>query len=254
MAERAAPRVLPADADAVALEEERREREVLGRAPVERPCPAMARSRRCSRILQRLGVRRGSPRAASSSLSSASSSCSLGNAVGTSGTLGVGAAAVRRPDAAHRLGHRAGSRPCAPPRARASSVARRSCGDGVGLLARDVAGRDEARDVDLAHRRLLVDERVHERLREARLVALVVAVLAVAVHVDDDVLLEALAELHREARHLDDGLRDPRRSRGRPGPAASRDVGAVARGARVLGAVVKPIWLLTTRWIVPPVV
>ena len=40
--------------------------------------------------------------------------------------------------------------------------------------------------------------RVHQRLREARLVALVVAVAAVAVHVDDDVLAEALAEVDRE--------------------------------------------------------
>ena len=33
-----------------------------------------------------------------------------------------------------------------------------------------------------------------------------------------------------------------------------RDVGAVRRAARVARVeVVKPIWLLTTRWIVPPV-
>jgi hypothetical protein len=36
--------------------------------------------------------------------------------------------------------------------------------------------------------RLLVDELVHERLRVPGLVAFVVAVAAVAVHVDDDVL------------------------------------------------------------------
>jgi hypothetical protein len=45
------------------------------------------------------------------------------------------------------------------------------------------------------------------RLGEARLVGLVVAVAAVAVHVDDDVLREALAVLDREARDVDDGLR-----------------------------------------------
>ena len=31
------------------------------------------------------------------------------------------------------------------------------------------------------------------------------------------------------------------------------DVGAVARGARVAGVVVKPIWLSMTMWMVPPV-
>ncbi len=104
------------------------------------------------------------------------------------------------------------------------------------LVARDVPGLDEARYVDLAHRRLLVDERVHDRLREARLVALVVAVVAVAVHVDDDVLLEALAELDGEARDLDDGLRILAVHVEDGHPQHPRDVGAVARRARVLRA------------------
>ena len=47
---------------------------------------------------------------------------------------------------------------------------------------------------------------MYAALREARLVALVVAVLSVAVHVDDDVLLEALPKLRGELRHPDDGL------------------------------------------------
>ena len=47
--------------------------------------------------------------------------------------------------------------------------------------------------------RRLVDELVHLRLRERGLVALVVAVAAVADQVDDDVLVERLAELEREA-------------------------------------------------------
>ena len=107
--------------------------------------------------------------------------------------------------------------------------------DRVGLLARDVTRLDQARDVDLAHRRLLVDERVHERLRETRLVALVVAVLAVAVHVDDDVLLEPLAELDGQARHLDDRLRVLAVHVEDRDAQHARDVGAVAGRARVLG-------------------
>ena len=63
---------------------------------------------------------------------------------------------------------------------------------------------------------------VHQRLREARLVALVVAVAAVAVHVDDDVLAEALAELDRELRRPGRPPRDPRRSRGRRAPCSMR--------------------------------
>ena len=40
---------------------------------------------------------------------------------------------------------------------------------------------------------MLADLRVHERLGEARLVALIVAEAAVAPHVDDDVAVELLA-------------------------------------------------------------
>ncbi len=105
--------------------------------------------------------------------------------------------------------------------------------DRVGLLARDVARLDEPRHVDFAHRRLLVDERVHARLGVAGLVALVVPVLPVAVHVDDDVLLEALAELHGEARHLDDGLRVLTVHVENRDAQHARDVRAVARRPRI---------------------
>ena len=47
---------------------------------------------------------------------------------------------------------------------------------------------------------------VHQRLGERRLVALVVAVPAVADHVDDDVLAERLAELERQLGDVDDRL------------------------------------------------
>ena len=44
---------------------------------------------------------------------------------------------------------------------------------------------------------MLADDVVHQRLREGRLVALVVAEAAIAPHVDDDVAVELLAEFHR---------------------------------------------------------
>src|SRR5437588_7801109 len=52
--------------------------------------------------------------------------------------------------------------------------------------------------VNLADRRVLLDRRIHQRLREARLVALVVAEAAIAPHVDYDVPSEGLAELGGE--------------------------------------------------------
>ena len=47
---------------------------------------------------------------------------------------------------------------------------------------------------------------VHERLREARLVAFVVTEAAIAPHVDDNRLLEFLAKLRRHFRAEDDRL------------------------------------------------
>ena len=56
----------------------------------------------------------------------------------------------------------------------------------------------EPRGIDLRDRRVLADLRVHQRLGEARLVALVVAEAAVAPHVDDDVAVELLAIFDRQ--------------------------------------------------------
>jgi hypothetical protein len=80
-----------------------------------------------------------------------------------------------------------------------------------------------------------------------------VTAAAVAHQVDDDVLLERLAELEGEQRDAyarlgvvavdveDRRLDHP------------RDVGAVDRGPRLLGEVVKPTWLFTMTCTVPPV-
>jgi succinyl-CoA synthetase alpha subunit len=57
---------------------------------------------------------------------------------------------------------------------------------------------NQAVAVNPAHRRMLADRRIHERLGEARLVTLIVAEPAIAPHVDDDVALERLAILDRE--------------------------------------------------------
>ena len=76
----------------------------------------------------------------------------------------------------------------------------------LGLLHRDVATADQGFGVGLADAALGVDDVVHVRLRHRRVVALVVSAAAVAQHVDDDVLLERLAEVHREPGHPRGGL------------------------------------------------
>ena len=62
----------------------------------------------------------------------------------------------------------------------------------LGLVHRDVAAADQRLGVQLAGGPLGVDQVVHQRLGERRVVRLVVAAPPVADHVDDDVLLERL--------------------------------------------------------------
>ena len=62
----------------------------------------------------------------------------------------------------------------------------------LGLLHGDVAAGDQRLGVDLPGGALGLHQVVHERLGERRVVGLVVPPLAVAHHVDDDVLLERL--------------------------------------------------------------
>ena len=68
----------------------------------------------------------------------------------------------------------------------------------VGFVGRDVAAQNQLLGVDLGQRRPILDLLVHERLGERRLVPFVVAMTAVAVHVDDDVAVERLAEIDRQ--------------------------------------------------------
>ncbi len=76
----------------------------------------------------------------------------------------------------------------------------------VGLLVGDHALVDQLAGVERAGRRQRPDPLVHQRLGEGRLVALVVAVAAVAEHVDDDVAVELVAVLGGDARDVDDRL------------------------------------------------
>ena len=76
----------------------------------------------------------------------------------------------------------------------------------VGLLLRDHFLVDELLRVLLAHARLALDQRGHQRLRVRSLVLLVVAVPAVADEVDDDVGAEAAPEGEGEADRGQRGL------------------------------------------------
>ena len=76
----------------------------------------------------------------------------------------------------------------------------------LGLLDGQLAALDQRLDVELAHAAPLGDRLVHQRLRVARVVALVVTVAAVADHVDDDVLVERLAVLEGQLGDAHAGL------------------------------------------------
>src|SRR5690606_9963771 len=102
------------------------------------------------------------------------------------------------------------------------------------LLLGDVTAADERLRVQAAHRALVLDEAVHERLRHRRVVALVVSAATVADEVDDDVAVELLAVLEGELRGAHDRLgvvtvhvQDRRLDR-------LGDVGGVLRRARIL--------------------
>src|SRR5258708_22364518 len=76
----------------------------------------------------------------------------------------------------------------------------------LGLSLAEDALLDQTLGVDLPRRRVSGDRAVHDRLGKRRLVGLVVAVPAIAEHVDDNILLEAIAELGSDARDMHDSL------------------------------------------------
>ncbi len=79
-------------------------------------------------------------------------------------------------------------------------------GDLVGLFARDLVEFEQVFEVAFADALAVFDGLVEQRLGEARLVAFVVAAPPVAVHVDEHVAFERIAEVHRQADDLGDGL------------------------------------------------
>jgi hypothetical protein len=76
----------------------------------------------------------------------------------------------------------------------------------IGFLARHAAKADQVVPVALVDRRPGRDRAIELRLREGGLVPLVVPVTSVPVEIDHHVAVELPAELHREARHVHDGL------------------------------------------------
>ena len=71
----------------------------------------------------------------------------------------------------------------------------------VDLFLRDDALADELARINLAHALMFADALVHQRLRVARLVGLVVAVAAEAHQVDHHVLVEFHSEIERDLQH-----------------------------------------------------
>ena len=74
----------------------------------------------------------------------------------------------------------------------------------LGFLDGDVGAANEGLGVVLAHRALRINELVHQRLGERGVIGLVVSAPAVGDEIDDDVLVEGLAELEGQACHSDD--------------------------------------------------
>ena len=99
----------------------------------------------------------------------------------------------------------------------------------------DHALAQQALGVDVADRLPALDFAVHQRLRVARVVAFVVAVLAIADHVDDDVLLELLAVVEGDLDGADAGLGVVAVGVQNGRLDHARDVGAIGRGAALLG-------------------
>ena len=95
---------------------------------------------------------------------------------------------------------------------------------------------------------------VHQRLREHRLVALVMAMTAITNHVDDGVFLEALTIFGRDPGNMHVTASTSSALTWKIGAATTLATSEQYGDEReCAGLVVKPIWLLMTIWIVPPV-
>ncbi len=247
MAEGAALAVLPGEPHRRALDQQRPEGQRLGQRPVDR---AVLGDRLASPLEQRLQLRvhleaagtRASPSAtcARRSIGTPVSDRLLGSACARSRPTGRAARRARRASADRVL-----------------IICERLAELRVQILfdPRHVVLAQDARGSAASPCRacrsggVLADLLVEQRLREARLVALVVAVAAVADEVDHDVVAEALAVRHAPAGRSGRPPRGRRRSRGRsaPGSSSRRRCSRASSASRPASAV-KPIWLLTTTW------
>ena len=192
MRERAAPDILAGQPDAVVFVEQRRVRQRFAHAPVERKRALAHRAPVGHHLLDsRMQLEtRGNGR------DLLRQRLQLPDRNRRGGRIGPVAILVRRPvDGERRLVVRDDGL------VRVLAAVHRGavCGHhAVRLLGRDDAGRDQPVRVQLARSRMLRDLLVHQRLRNHRLVGLVVALAAEAHEIDEDVLVELLAILHRD--------------------------------------------------------
>ena len=226
VAEGAAPRVLPGEAHGRPLLEEHPEGEHLAARPVDlgpaaRVVGPLLQERPELRVdLEARRERRDG----------------LHDALELLADAPLGGVAGRR-----RGDERVGERPAGPRRrggvVRLLELLLRLDPDVLDLGGREDAVADEGVAVEARDRGVVPDLLVEERLRVARLVPLVVAVAAVADHVDDDVVAERLPVLHREVDRLGAPPPGRRRSRGRsaPGPSSRRRC-STARSGRPSGS------------------
>ena len=193
LAERAPPRVLAGEADRRALEEQRAERERLRERPVDVVVVELLAPVADDALELRVHREAGRDRHERVDDLLEPFACDAG--LDAASTAVDGADSVRSDVARLR-------------RVRHARLLERGVEPGaevferlLGVFEREVAAVHEQLGVELADRAALADHLVHARLRERGLVALVVAVAPVADHVDDDVLLERLAERERELHH-----------------------------------------------------
>src|SRR5213593_3770390 len=201
LAEGAAARVLPAHADRDALEQQRADGERLGAAPVD-----------AASLVHHLRARLHEtrhPRVRREALGQArEGGGDLPQQLGRDGRPGapvVARPAEALPEAAedkHGLARHEVARVALGVVEQLAELARAP----LRLLGGDHPRLDELLAVERERRPLGRDLLVHHRLREGRIVELVVPVPAVADEVDEDVLLEALAEADGEAGRLHGGL------------------------------------------------
>src|SRR5436190_7525550 len=201
LAEGAAAGVLPAHADRDALEQERADGERLGAAPVDGPSLA-------HHLRARLHEARD-PRVRREALGQArEGGGDLPQHLGRDGR--PGAPVVARPaealpeaaEAEHGLARHEVARVALRVVEQLAELARPP----LRLLGGDRPRLDQLLAVEREGRPLGGDLLVHHRLREGRIVELVVPVPAVADEVDEDVLLEALAKADGQAGRLHRGL------------------------------------------------